>query len=140
MIYGQALYKRKLRSCAAVLDIVAHELFHGVIGSTARLEYEGETGALNKSDSDIFAVLISNWKVPGGIDAWNWRLGDGVSDDYPEGMRDFEDPARFSGGPDAQAIRRPIRSTGTTTGASTTRRTRAACTTTAASIITPPTG
>ena len=49
MIYGQALYKRKLRSCAAVLDIVAHELFHGVIGSTARLEYEGETGALNES-------------------------------------------------------------------------------------------
>ena len=99
MIYGQALYKRKLRSCAAVLDIVAHELFHGVIASTARLEYEGETGALNESYSDIFAVLISNWKVPGGIDAWNWRLGDGVSDDYPAGMRDFEDPARFSGGP-----------------------------------------
>ena len=49
---------------------------------------------------DVFAVLISNWKVPGGIDAWNWRLGDGVSDDYPEGMREFKDPARFSGGPE----------------------------------------
>ncbi|HEX8662477.1 MAG TPA: M4 family metallopeptidase [Beijerinckiaceae bacterium] len=99
MIYGQALYKRKLRSCATVLDIVAHELFHGVIGSTARLEYEGETGALNESYCDIFAILISNWKVAGGIGQWNWRLGEGVTDQYPDGMRDFADPARMRGGP-----------------------------------------
>ncbi|MFL4975148.1 MAG: M4 family metallopeptidase [Microvirga sp.] len=99
MIYGQALYGRKLRSFATILDIVAHELFHGVIGSTARLEYEGETGALNESYCDIFAILISNWKVAGGIGAWNWRLGEGVADELPEGMRDFADPTRFRGGP-----------------------------------------
>jgi Zn-dependent metalloprotease len=99
MIYGQAFYQRKLRSCATILDIVAHELFHGVIGSTARLEYEGETGALNESYSDIFAILISNWQVRGGIEKWNWRLGDGVSDHFPEGMRDFQDPACLTAKP-----------------------------------------
>ena len=101
-----------------------------------RLEYEGETGALNE-------FLFGHLRRPdlelegaGGIDAWNWRLGDGVSDDYPEGMRDFKDPAGSRGGRGAR-LSKAIRSTGTTTGASTTRRTRAACTTTAASIITP---
>ena len=47
MLYGQALFDDKLRSLASSLDVVAHELFHGVTRHTARLIYQGETGALN---------------------------------------------------------------------------------------------
>lgn len=39
-------------------DIIAHELFHGVTQESANLVYSGESGALNESFSDIFAVLM----------------------------------------------------------------------------------
>ena len=60
MVYGQAMFGGKLRSLSSSLDVVAHELFHGVTGGTARLVYQGESGALNESYSDIFGVLVSN--------------------------------------------------------------------------------
>jgi Zn-dependent metalloprotease len=49
MLYGQELVDGKLLSLASALSVVAHELFHGVTGATARLIYLGETGALNES-------------------------------------------------------------------------------------------
>ena len=49
MLYGQErLDDGQLRSMASSLSVVAHELFHGVTGATARLVYLGETGALNE--------------------------------------------------------------------------------------------
>ncbi|WP_420457156.1 M4 family metallopeptidase [Rubrivirga sp.] len=40
------------------LDIVAHELTHAVTSSTAGLIYQNESGALNESMSDIFAIMV----------------------------------------------------------------------------------
>jgi Zn-dependent metalloprotease len=40
------------------LDIVGHELSHGVTSHTARLRYSGEPGGLNEATSDIFGTLI----------------------------------------------------------------------------------
>ena len=57
MIYGQATFNDRLQSLSASLSVVAHELFHGVTGATSRLVYQGETGALNESYSDIFGIL-----------------------------------------------------------------------------------
>ena len=48
MVYGQATVDDKLRSIASSLDIVAHELFHGVTDHTSKLEYAFESGALNE--------------------------------------------------------------------------------------------
>ncbi len=50
---------------AAALDVAAHELSHGVIQYTANLNYQNESGALNESFADIFAVLIErkNWAI-----------------------------------------------------------------------------
>ena len=47
------------------LDIVAHELTHAVTGATAGLIYQNESGALNESVSDIFAVMVdrADYKV-----------------------------------------------------------------------------
>ena len=39
MIYGQATFDDRLRSLASSLDVVAHELFHGVTAFTSKLEY-----------------------------------------------------------------------------------------------------
>jgi bacillolysin len=41
---------------AGSLDVVAHELTHGVTDSTSRLIYEGESGALNEAFSDIMGT------------------------------------------------------------------------------------
>lgn len=93
MIYGQALFGENLRSLASSLDIVAHELFHGVTAATARLVYADQTGALNESYSDIFGALISNAGKPSVAD-WNWEIGDALSNGL-EAFRDMADPARL---------------------------------------------
>ena len=87
MLYGQELVDGKLRSLASALSVVAHELFHGVTGATARLIYLGETGALNESYSDIFGTLIANGARP-DIAKWDWEVGCGVA------IRDMQDPTR----------------------------------------------
>ena len=92
MIYGQATIDDKLRSLASSLDIVAHELFHGVTASTSKLEYVSEPGALNESYSDIFGVIVSNFKEP-DMSKWNWQIGDGLSTGLTA-FRDFQDPPR----------------------------------------------
>lgn len=42
----------------AVLDIAGHEVTHGVIDTSADLEYLNESGALNESFADIFGASI----------------------------------------------------------------------------------
>jgi Zn-dependent metalloprotease len=92
MLYGQAPFDGRLKSLASSLDVVAHELFHGVTGHTARLIYQGETGALNESYSDIFGTIISNRAEP-NIAKWDWRIGDGICSGIEE-LRDMQDPTR----------------------------------------------
>jgi Zn-dependent metalloprotease len=87
MLYGQDLFNGKLRSMASSLSVVAHELFHGVTGGTARLIYLGESGALNESYSDIFGTLIANSKRP-DIAKWHWHVGCGRA------VRDMKDPTQ----------------------------------------------
>ncbi|MEU0403280.1 M4 family metallopeptidase [Streptomyces sp. NPDC006197] len=43
------------------IDVAAHEMTHGVTGSTARLIYGGESGGLNEATSDIFAAAVEFW-------------------------------------------------------------------------------
>lgn len=63
MIYGDG--GELFKPLAYGLDVVGHELTHGVVDSTAQLIYEGQSGALNESYADIFGVLISgsDWTV-----------------------------------------------------------------------------
>lgn len=68
MWYGQVKdAKGVLKSFSKYLDIIAHELTHGVTETTAGLVYCNQSGALNESFSDIFGILIRNW------DWANWR-------------------------------------------------------------------
>ena len=50
---------------AGGLDVGGHEMSHGVIEKTANLEYQNESGALNESFADVFAVCIDrdDWKI-----------------------------------------------------------------------------
>jgi len=53
------------------LDIIAHEIFHGVTENTANLIYSGESGAINESMSDIFGVTV----VEHTTGDYTWDIG-----------------------------------------------------------------
>lgn len=67
------------------LDVVAHELAHAVTQETSNLFYEGQSGALNESYSDVFTVFVN----PG-----NWQIGEGAYTPGTPGdaLRDMRDP------------------------------------------------
>lgn len=93
MMYGQSRVNGKLRSWALAKDIVAHELTHGITDSTARIEYLGESGALNESYSDIFGCIVANIGES-DVKKWNWLIGDGL---FGPGtaLRDMRRPEKF---------------------------------------------
>jgi bacillolysin/neutral peptidase B len=92
MVYGQRVVDGVLRSYAVARDVVAHEIFHGVTEHSARLEYFGESGALNESYSDIFGILISNLGEP-DVGRWSWQIGEEL-DGTGLPLRDLSDPTR----------------------------------------------
>jgi thermolysin len=51
---------------SGALDIVAHELTHGVTNFTSRLEYVNESGALNEAFSDIIGTSVEFFFQPAG--------------------------------------------------------------------------
>jgi len=91
MVYGQIKGTTGFFSIANMLDVVGHEMFHGVTDFTSRLEYQGQSGALNESYSDIFGVIIANRGK--AIANWNWKIG--TNFDGPNtALRDMQDPTR----------------------------------------------
>jgi Zn-dependent metalloprotease len=62
----------------ASLDVIAHELAHGVIGDEARLVYVGQAGALNESLSDVFGSLVKQHAHKQTADKADWLIGEGL--------------------------------------------------------------
>ena len=97
MVYGQRNDGTGLMSLSVDLDVVGHEMFHGVTEFTSRLEYVSQSGSLNESYSDIFGIIIANSTIADRAH-WNWKIGEGLSPDGKP-FRDMSNPARF-GQPD----------------------------------------
>jgi len=57
------------------LDVIAHELTHGVTEFTAGLEYHNEPGALNESMSDVFGCLVKQWSLGQSSEEADWLIG-----------------------------------------------------------------
>lgn len=60
------------------LDIIAHELTHGVTQYTAKLVYWDQSGALNESFSDVFGVLTKQRLLGQTADQADWIVGAGL--------------------------------------------------------------
>jgi Zn-dependent metalloprotease len=60
------------------LDVIAHELTHGVTGDEARLVYLGQAGALNESLSDVFGSLVKQYVRKETADGADWLIGEGL--------------------------------------------------------------
>ncbi|HLO68231.1 MAG TPA: M4 family metallopeptidase [Holophaga sp.] len=100
MHYGDGPGGRPLTS----LEVVGHELGHGICASTAGLVYEGESGGLNEANSDILGVLIRAYARAG---AQGKTLPDGEIDWTLAGealghpVRWMDKPSRDGFSPDA---------------------------------------
>lgn len=69
-------------------DICVHELSHGITGTTAKLVFLDEMGALNESFSDILAHGALHYASPA---TFSWQVAPGVQyDGLP--MRDMQNP------------------------------------------------
>ncbi|ATZ26772.1 Protease PrtS precursor [Streptomyces lavendulae subsp. lavendulae] len=60
------------------VDVIGHELTHGVTQYTANLDYHGQSGALNESMSDVFGSLIKQYSLGQNADEADWLIGAGL--------------------------------------------------------------
>lgn len=60
------------------LDVIGHELTHGVTQYSANLDYQGQSGALNESVSDCFGIMIKQYKLKQTSADANWLIGEGI--------------------------------------------------------------
>ena len=93
MAYGDGdgkVFGRFTRS----LDVVAHELTHGVQAFTSNLAYRGQSGALNEHFSDVFGVLVRQWRAGQAVEQASWLIGADVLVPAAtrRGIRDMEHP------------------------------------------------
>ncbi|SFX66753.1 thermolysin [Thermoactinomyces sp. DSM 45891] len=95
MVYGDGDGSDKYAYLSGALDVVAHEITHGVTERTADLVYEGQSGALNESWSDVFGNLIENKSDP------EWLCGEDIyTPNIPgDALRSMSDPNKY-GDPD----------------------------------------
>lgn len=60
------------------VDVIGHELTHGITQYTAALEYQGQSGALNESLSDVFGVMVKQYALGQTADQADWLIGAGL--------------------------------------------------------------
>jgi bacillolysin len=111
MVYGEGMPSnltlggRNYNYFSGALDIVAHELTHGVTQFTSQLEYRNESGALNEAFSDIMGTSVEFFFQPAGSGPLkaDYLLGEdisrGVAPGQLNGDRSLENPALY-GQPD----------------------------------------
>jgi Zn-dependent metalloprotease len=77
MVFGDGdgeLFGRFTRA----LDVIGHELTHGVTEKDAGLAYDGQSGALNESMSDVFGSLVKQHALRQEAAAADWLIGAGL--------------------------------------------------------------
>ncbi len=77
MVYGDGdgdLFNR----FTIAIDVIGHELTHGVTEYEAGLVYYDQPGALNESMSDVFGSLVKQRALNQTADAADWLIGEGL--------------------------------------------------------------
>jgi thermolysin len=105
MYYGDGLppnvtyFGQRYNYMSGGLDVVAHELTHGVTDYSSALIYRNESGALNEAFSDIMGTAVEFFQQP---DKADYLLGEDVV--TPGGIRSMQNPTAY-GDPDHYSIR-----------------------------------
>lgn len=110
MVYGVGLPAnitpggRTWNYTSAAIDIVAHELTHGVTDFTSDLIYQNESGALNEAFSDIMGTAVEFMFQPAGSNVMQADYLCGEDAVRPAGIRSLANPIAY-GHPDHYSIR-----------------------------------
>lgn len=83
MVYGDGdedlpEAERLFNRFTIALDIIGHELTHGVTQHEARLIYWDQPGALNESMSDVLGSLVKQWTRRQTAGEADWLIGQGL--------------------------------------------------------------
>jgi Zn-dependent metalloprotease len=77
----------------AALDVIGHELTHGVTQYEANLVYSGQAGALNESVSDVFGSLVKQYSRGQTAAEADWLIGpDCVGEQLQPALRSMKAP------------------------------------------------
>jgi Zn-dependent metalloprotease len=125
MVYGDGSGRIfQVGALTRAIDVIGHELTHGVTQFTAGLDYHKQPGALNESMSDVFGAMIKQKTLGQTAAEADWLIGEGTlvpelgkalrsmkapgtafdGDNQPAHMRDYRDlpddndPANDNGG------------------------------------------
>jgi Zn-dependent metalloprotease len=91
MVFGDGkMFDRFTKS----LDVIGHELTHGVTEHEAALQYLNQSGALNESISDVFGVQVKQLKLGQTVEQADWLIGgDLVKPGFPgKALRSMAEP------------------------------------------------
>ena len=80
---GDGVYFDGFTSC---LDVIGHELTHGMTQYTAGLTYVAQSGALNESVSDVFGSLVKQLHNGETAEQADWLIGAGLFTDKVHGV------------------------------------------------------
>ena len=101
MVYGdgdedQPEANRLFNRFTASIDVIGHELTHGVTQFEAGLVYWDQPGALNELFSDVFGSLVKQYQRQETADQANWIIGEGLftSNVNGVGIRSMKAPAQ----------------------------------------------
>lgn len=73
----------------SALDIMAHEFGHALVSLGPKLQYQGESGALNEHLADVFGVTAQQSATH---DVHDWRIGQEILVDSASAVRDMLNP------------------------------------------------
>jgi Zn-dependent metalloprotease len=76
------------------LDVIGHELTHGVTEDEGPLDYQAQSGALNESISDVFGSLVKQHALGQTADQADWLIGAGLLAEGVQGkaLRSMAEP------------------------------------------------
>ena len=66
------------------VDVIAHELTHGVISYEAAFDYQDQPGALNESFADVLGSLVLQFARKQSVRQASWRIGQGILVKFPK--------------------------------------------------------
>ncbi|HEY4185867.1 MAG TPA: M4 family metallopeptidase [Polyangia bacterium] len=97
MVFGDATPNGPFTgSFAGTIDVVAHELTHGVTQYTVPgggLDYVDQSGALNESWSDVFGSVVKQWSKKQTAATADWLIGAGIMKPrFGKALRSMKDP------------------------------------------------
>ncbi len=91
MVYGDGdenlpPSERLFNRFTIALDVIGHELTHGVTQFEAKLTYSQQPGALNESMSDVFGSLVKQYKLQQIASEADWLIGQGLLTENVKGV------------------------------------------------------